>query len=414
MNSHRIYYGYIITFFAFIIMCLQWGIIYSFGVFLKPLIVEFGWSRAVTSSAFSISSVIGGLVAIYMGSLNDRFGPRLVMSLCGFLLGTGCILVSFTQTILQFYLFFGVIIGISMGGQFTPLMSTVARWFIVRRGFISGIVAAGIGIGALFGLPIANLLLLSYGWRLAFIIIGALALVVIITSAQFMRSAPTELHPMDLNMPLENQFEPDRTNEDATLSQAIRNQQFWFYIITGFCYGYVLFSLAVHIVAHAIDEGFSPTLAVTILSTFGGLSVIGKVIFGRVLDKIGSRNTMLIGFSMINIAFIILIFAKGGSAIFISAGIFGFFYGAITVSMSPITAVLFGLKSHGLILGVYGACVTLGGALGPYFTGYIFDHLSSYKWAFIACTVVSVFGFLSTVKLKLRRIKVAKDPIILS
>jgi OFA family oxalate/formate antiporter-like MFS transporter len=407
MNDAKIYYGYIIIFFAFIIMSVQWAVIYSFGVFLKPLVAEFGWSRAVTSGAFSISSIIGGLVAIYMGSLNDRLGPRFVMSLCGFLLGIGCMLVSRTETILHFYLSFGIIIGISMGGQFTPLMSTVVRWFFARRGVMSGIVVSGVGVGALLGPQLANLLLFHYGWRTAYTIIGAMALVIIMASAQLLKREPPKLHPMDSSVLSEKRTAPENIKEGATLLQASCNYQFWLYVLTGFCYGYALFSLTVHIMAHAIDKGISPTLAVSILSTFGGLSIMGKVIFGRVLDRIGSKNTVIVGFSMISIAFVCLIMAQGSYAIFTGAGIFGFFYGAITVSMSPMTAVLFGLKSHGLILGVYGTSVTLGGALGPYFTGCIYDHSGSYKVAFIACTVVCVLGIVSAAKIKQMRITLA-------
>ena len=131
------YYGYVIVALAFLIMVIQWGVIYSFGVYFKPMIAEFGWTRAMTSGAFSIAFILSGLVVVYMGWLNDRLGPRFVMSLCGLLLGTGCLLLSRTDSLWRFYLYYGVVIGLAMGGNFIPLISTVARWFAANRGLMT-------------------------------------------------------------------------------------------------------------------------------------------------------------------------------------------------------------------------------------------------------------------------------------
>jgi len=179
----RLYYGYIVVAAAFIIMAVTWGASVSYGVFFKPMLAEFGWTRAVTSGAFSLSMLMQGLLAIMMGRLNDRFGPRIVATICGVVMGLGYLLVSQVSAVWQLYLFYGVIIGVGMSGTLVPLLSTVVRWFTKRRSMMSGIVMMGQTTGALFGPAAANWLILTYDWRLSFLILGILVLVVIVLAA---------------------------------------------------------------------------------------------------------------------------------------------------------------------------------------------------------------------------------------
>ncbi len=129
----KFFYGHIVVIAAFFVILAMHGLHYAFGVFFKPMLTEFGWTRAMTSGAFSLSQVVQGLLAIAMGALTDRFGPRVAMTLCGFLLGLGFLLTSQISALWQLYLFYGVIIGAGMGGAFVPLMTTVARWFVEKR-----------------------------------------------------------------------------------------------------------------------------------------------------------------------------------------------------------------------------------------------------------------------------------------
>ncbi|MFC1937989.1 MFS transporter, partial [Chloroflexota bacterium] len=132
-NKPRIFYGYIIIAAAFCIIGLNMGTNRSFGVFLEPVLSEFGWSRAVISGAFTLCLVVSGLLAIVAGRLTDRFGPRLVVIVCALFMGSGYLLMSQVSNIWQLYLFYGVLGGIGMSGFMAPLSSLVARWFVKRR-----------------------------------------------------------------------------------------------------------------------------------------------------------------------------------------------------------------------------------------------------------------------------------------
>ncbi len=136
-RNPRFFYGYGMVLATFGIMVMAGGIWVSFGVFFEPMLTEFGWTRATLSGAGSLRMFIAALLGIAGGRLTDEFGPRPVVTVCGLFLGLGFFLMSRISTIWQLYLVFGVITGVGMSGLFVPLISTVARWFVKRRGMMT-------------------------------------------------------------------------------------------------------------------------------------------------------------------------------------------------------------------------------------------------------------------------------------
>ena len=128
-------------------MCII-GLSLSMGVFFKPILSEFGWTRAVTSAAWAILNIFTGIFYIISSWLNDKIGPRIVAMLCGLLAAAGFVLMSQIQNVWGLYLFYGVLIGTSIS-VFTPLLSTVARWFVRQRTLMTGILLGGAGLGGL-------------------------------------------------------------------------------------------------------------------------------------------------------------------------------------------------------------------------------------------------------------------------
>ena len=413
MISHKInpptegksgfFYGYLIVGASLLIMSIMWGGYYAFGVFFKPLLNEFGWTKAITSGAFSLASILNGLLNIATGKLTDKFGPRMVMTVCGLFLGLGFMLMSQIRDIFHLYLFYGIFIGAGMSGSFIPLTSTVARWFLKRRGLMTGIVTAGTGIGALIGPPVASRLIFIYGWRMSYLILGSISLLVVVLSAQLIKRDPKQVGQVPYG---ENQIEEDRWNlrvEGFSLREAAHASKFWIFCMTGFCYGYCVFAIMVHVIPYAIESGISATRAASILATIGGFAILGKVLLGRVGDIVGSRRTLMLGFILISVALIGLVSTKIGWMLFLIAGLFGFAYGGIAVSHSPLVAELFGLRSHGLIFGVFAVSVSLGAATGPFLTGYLFDVTNSYQMAFLLCAIIGLTGILFAVFLRQSR-----------
>ncbi len=400
-KNPKFFYGYVVVLASFIIMVLMFGTLYTFGIFFNPLLAEFGWTRAITSGAFALSFLLQGLLGMGMGRLTDRFGPRMVIVISGLFLGSGYLLMSQIGAIWQLYLFYGVIVGIGMSGTYVALMATVPRWFVKRRGMMSGIVMAGIGAGTMIMSPAANWLISKYEWRISYIIIGSIALVLIILAAQFLRRDPGQKGQLPYGA---DEVKTENTGlklGEASFQEAMRNRQFWIVCVMFFCFGFSLYIVLVHVVPHAIELGISTASAASILAIIGGLSIAGKIIMGSTVDRIGSRGVMIIGFILISVALLWLLVATEIWMLYLFAAIFAFGYGGCAAAQSPMVAEMFGLRSVGAILGFASFSFTVGGAIGPFLAGWLFDMSGRYAVSFLVAAAVSIIGLILIVSSRL-------------
>ncbi len=396
----RFFYGYIVVGTALLIMVVVFGAYNSFGVFFEPMLTDFGWTRTMTSGGYSLSWIMQGLLGVIMGRFTDRFGPRVVLTICGFLLGLGYLLMSQISTVWQLYLFYGVIIGAGVGSSWVPIASTAVRWFVKRRNLMTGIVLTGLSVGTLIAPPVASRLISAYGWRISYIIVGSIVLVVVILLAQLLRRDPTQVgqRPYGENEGEKQEFILE--THSLSLGEAVNTKQLWLVSGMFFCFGFCVYTIIAHIVLHAIELGVSSISAANILATIGGLSIVGRVALGSVADRIGNRQAFIIGFTLMAAALFWLVPAKEVWALYLFAVIFGFAFGGCATSESPLVAELFGLSSHGLILGFINLLgFTFGAAIGPLIAGYIFDMTNTYQLAFIVCAATAVVGLILAVLL---------------
>jgi len=397
----RFFYGYIIVAVAFTIQVLAWGINSTFGVFFIPLSTEFGWTRAMLSGASSLCFFLMGLVGIVAGRLNDRLGPRLVMTACGLSLGLGYLLMSQVGAIWHFYLFYGVIVALGMSGADVSLLSTVARWFVKRRGMMSGVIKAGAGVGMLIMPLVAHWLISIYGWRTSYAVFGSAVLALSVSAAQALRRDPGKkgLLPDGDEVEVE-----DKTPEASRLSlkQAIHTRQFWLlsamFLLFVFCANTVI----IHIYPHAVDLGMSSTTAANILATIGGASIAGRFVMGSAGDRVGNKLALLIDLALLTLALLWLQLAREEWMLYAFAALYGFAHGGLFALISPVVAELFGLSSHGIILGIVTFSGTVGGTIGPVLAGYIFDITGSYQFDFLVLAAASVIATLLTTNIKLK------------
>jgi MFS family permease len=397
----RFFYGYIIVAASTLIILLTYGVRTSFGVFFKPMINEFYWTRALTSGAVTLSMVMQGLWGILMGRLNDKFGSRLVITLCCFISGLGLLLMSLTNSAWQLYLFYGVLIGVGMGGVFVALFSTVTRWFVKRRGVMTGIVAAGIGAGTLVVAPLSNWLISIYDWRVSYLILGGVVIVIGMITAQFLRRDPTQMSLVPYGYNKKNRENTlSGVTKGLSLKETVYTRQFWMVAIIFFCLGYGIFSITVHIVPHITDLQISATTAATILATSGGIQAIGGIVLGGIADKIGNRRVLVISFILISAAMFWLLPIRSVWVFYLWAIVYGLGVSGGGIMEPIIVAELFGMKSHGLILGVVSFVFTIGGAVGPLATGYIFDFTGNYQIAFLLCAVLGIVAIILGTVLK--------------
>lgn len=391
----RFFYGYIIAAIGLFIQALAFGTYSTFGVFFIPISAEFGWTRAITSGPRSLSFFLMGLLGIIAGRVNDRVGPRMVVTISGLFLGLGYLLMSQVNTIWHFYLFYGVIIALGMGSADIPLLSTLARWFVRKRGMMSGILKVGAGLGMLVMPLVANWLISNYGWRTSSIIMGLVALVLGILAAQFLRRDPgqTGLLPdgdevKEKSIKLEaNRF---------SLKQAIHTRQFWMLSAIYFLFVFCSQTVMVHIYPHAVDLGIAEVTATNILATIGVASIAGRLTMGSAGDKVGNKLVITIALIILAVALLWLQLAREVWMLYAFAVLYGFAHGGLFTLTSPTVAELFGLSSHGVIYGTVAFIGAIGGTIGPVMAGYIFDITGSYQRAFLICAVFGIIGIILT------------------
>ena len=390
----RFVYGYIVVFAAFIMIVLAWGTFFSFGIFFNPLLIEFGWTRAVTSGAFTLASLILGFLSIVTGRLSDRFGSRIVATICGFILGLGFILMSQISAIWQLYLFYGVIVATGIAGCWAPLIATVARLFVNRRGLMIGIVTSGVGLGTVIIPLVAARLISSHGWRTSYIILGIIVLVLIISAAQFLRRAPRQIGQLPYD---ENEIKQESLASEArgfSLVEASHTRQFWMSCVMYFCFGFFSHTITVHIVPHATELGIPPISAANILAIIGGLGFIGRIIVGSASDRIGIKSSLIFVFILVSAVLFWLQLAEELWMLYLFAVIYGFTCAGLSALQSLMAAELFGLGSLGIIVGSLTFSFTTGGAIGALLAGHIFDITESYYIAFLVCAILSIVGFM--------------------
>ncbi len=409
LQSPEFFYGYIIVLITFLISVVAEGVLYTFGVFFEPILSDFGWSRAVTSAASSIGIGLELPIAIIAGRLTDKFGPRVVLTICGLSWGFGFLLLSRAETVWQLYLFYGLGVGLGMGLYWSPVISLIPRWFVKRRALMMGIVTSGIGVGQLIFPPLANWLIVTYGWRNSFIIIGSIALIIIVISAQFLKNMPGSTLPDgDNQVKQENSEDSVIKTTGFTLTEAMHTRQFWMFEVMFFSWFFSLAVAMVHSVIHAIGIGMSVTSSAFILSIIGITGIFSRLVFGRLADVTGLKPVVMISYILMTLCFLWLLVAGEPWMLYLFAAVYGIAYGVVETLQSTILADLFGVKFLGTISGMSTAIGGIGWIVGPALAGYIFDVRGSYQIAFLICAVLEFVGLVLCAFLPLSRVK--KEP----
>ena len=393
-------YGHVIAASCFCIQAVGIGTYLSYGVLFNPLIDEFGWSRASISGAASMAFLLMGFLGIGVGKLNDRMGPRILMTVSGIFFGLGYFLMSRLEAIWQLYLFFGVIFGIGLSTIDVIALSTIARWFVRKRGIVTGIVKVGTGFGQMVIPFLASVLIIRYGWRSSCVIIGVAMLIILVAIAQLLRRDPGQMGLAPDGAASGSKDGPVSDIEGLSLREAVRTRQFWTICASMLAILFCLLTVMVHIVPYAQEMNVSPTRAASVLSTIAGVSMAGRFISGIAIDRIGSKRVIIFCFILLVAGLLWLQIATELWMLYLFAVVYGVAHGGFFTAFSPLIAEFFGIKFHGSLFGVAMFSGNLGGSLGPITAGYVFDITGAYAGAIWICTVVAIFGFVLLTLLK--------------
>lgn len=396
-RERNIYYGWVVLFVAFITMFVVMGFRFSFGVFYVAILEDTGWQRAETAAIFSTAMVVYAFTSILAGALFDWLGPRVLFPAGSALMGAGLMLCSTIQTLWQFYLYYGVLVGVAyaMVGFITH-MAYVPRWFVRRRGLATSLALSGIGVGALVFAPLSHTLIEMLGWRATFFATGLTCLLILVPlTAIFHRTSPESigLHPDGDPAP---EGAPGKTlQEGATLGKAVKNPAFWMLFLAVFTVGFCNMTLVVHQTRLLVDIGFTLALASTLLGLTGFLRSLGGTIWGPLSDRIG--RTPCIWFlcvaGLLSLGFLIMTTRFPSLPLLLG---FILLWGAGYTGISPIYAAtvadLFQGRHLGKILGMLDQGFGMGAASGPLLAGMVFDRYGTYEpmlWGLMASVIIT-------------------------
>lgn len=381
-TRYRVVFGACLTQFTVI------GLLFAFGLFFNPLQDEFGWSRTLISSASSLSFFMMGVLAIPGGRLNDRFGPRVVLTMTGTAYALGFLLLSQVTAPWQMFAIFGLFMGLGLGTHDVVTLGTIARWFEHRRGIMSGVVKTGTALGQISIPPVVAALLLAYGWRQALIVMGLAGAVLLLIAARSMESPP------DLRTSAQVSKSGGRSFAEARATRV-----FWTLCAIQLLFFPAMMSVPMHLAVHGTDLGMSTARAATLLSVLGATSIAGRLTVGTLADRIGGKRAFLMCFTILLGSLLAFAGTTAHGLLYVVVAFYGFSHGGLFTVVSPLVAEYFGMRAHGAIFGTILFFGTLGGAAGPIAVGRIFDMTDSYRLAFLMLATLAAIGLALVVSL---------------
>jgi len=399
----KIFYGWWIVLASSIICGLGFGTwMYSFGVFFKPMMAEFGWSRAMTAGAYSLRSIQGGIASPILGWLIDKYGGRVIIFWGAVVSGLGCVMMYCVNSLWSFYVINGVILSIGMGAMlYLSTFTIITRWFSRRLTLSLSLMSVGAGLGGLICPPVSAALIGRAGWRMAFVLTGVAIWAMVLPLTLVIRNTPEEKGLQadgDEASPVIQSPEypeilagPSNLTTDFTLRQALSSKPFWMLVGCFFFQGLAQSAVVVHAVPALTDAGISSAVAALSLGLVLAVSIIGRLLFGYLGDRIEKRILFMICFAMVSAGTLALMEARTMPMTILFIALFGVGYGG-TIPLDPaIRAEIFGRTAFAKIQGIMSPLLMVSNAAGPILAGYFFDVSGSYRSSFLMMALLA-FG----------------------
>jgi len=418
-EKRGIYQGWFVVATVTTMLAVTSGARFLFGVVLKPLSEEFGWSREALSSAVTINVVILTLLQPLIGIAVDRWGSRRIL-----LLGTlGTALLSLPITLAtqlwQIYLFYSVIAAVSFAAM-SPvnIVKLISGWFTKRRGLALSISSSGAAFGQLAVIPIATWVMAQFGWRISY---WSIAIVVVAAMLPigwlFIRDAPAGATD-DADAPPVTPSEARAAAAEGpkiSIWQAIRIPAYWQLSFGFFVCGYTMSFTQVHMVPYFLDmpEHSAMTMqsvAATALAVVGGASILGALLIGYLADRVGHRVMLAVTYFLRGLSFFILLLAGSNiTGIFIAAVVMGVSWTSTTPLTSAMSADIYGRASIGTIFGFIFSAMNIGVGVGSMIAARDYDITGNYHMALM---INAFLGFAAAAVVQTVRIRPLVPPSV--
>jgi MFS family permease len=390
-------------------MIISYGVRYSFGVFVKPMLAEYNWPMTIIQLGASINLILYACTGVLTGWLLDRVAPRWVMIAGILATSAGLILGSFVTTPLELYLSYGVLVGAGSAGCGMVVTSVaIGKWFDRYRGIAIGISSMGIGVGTMLMAPLAGYIVKYYGWRNGFLIIGMILLTIGIFISYFFMGKydPSQIGLLpDGDLPDENvRFSPvaDTLKAKVSLKPVLKTLQFWILVFCNVCAVMTVMMTFNLQIAHAIHNGINELEAAAALGIIGISGSCGKFFFGWLSDRVrDAKFAASAGFGIMAIGMFVLYKAQSVGVLYSYALIYGFGYGSLAPVMPYMISERFGRQAMGA---AYGALIFfatgVGGSIGPMLGGYIYDKTGAFDLGWVISMVALIVVAVTILVLK--------------
>jgi sugar phosphate permease len=416
------YYGWFIISLCFLTTLTSAGVRSSPSVLIHPLEAEFGWSRTMIASAVSMNLLLFGVAAPVSGWLIDRIGPRMMM------LGSLTILivgVSGTMMMTEFWQFFlvwGIIVGIGAGGVGSVLTATVGnRWFVARRGLALGILGSASSTGQIIFLPLFMAMITYAGWRQGSMALIVVAVILLPLIFLFMRDDPSEvgLEPYGADDP-----NAARAGNKASLRgmpakhatitarEVVTSPTFWLLCSSFFvCGGTANGLIGTHLIPHEIEIGIPQIAAAGLLGLMGALNMVGTIFSGWMVDKVQPQKWLALVYALRGCWLLLLPFVRDYVGLVVFAIIYGLDWFATVPPSMAITADTFGRQNVGKVYGWIFMSHQIGAAIMASAAGAVRTYLGSYDIAFLAGGIVAMLAATCAFNIKPQPKETPQPPI---
>jgi MFS family permease len=394
-QDRDINYGWVMVLVVFVLSGLAFGSMASISVFLKPVSLEFGWSRGQTSFAYSIASFASAAFGVIWGQVADKYGTRwfgftgaICMSLVLFALSS-------LDSIFQFYLLYFLFGAMGSALLFSPLYANVGFWFRENPGLALGLAASGGAIGQAFIPHLSGILIESSGWKAAYIDLAIIYILIALPISFLIKESPWRISART-----------DSEQEETDFPLSEKEVVAWISFAVIFCC--VCMSIPImHLVPLLTDKGFSMEFATSVLMLLMFCGAFGRILGGMLGDYIGALPgyiLMSLGQTVFVIWFPHLI---SPSTIYIMAALFGFTYSGVMSSILVCTRMMVSAKYGARAMSLTSFFGWIGMGLGGFLGGYFFDIYGDYIWAFTFAGISGVINlfilFLFTLYIKKKR-----------
>jgi sugar phosphate permease len=396
------YYGWFVISLCFLTTLTSAGVRSSPSVLIHPLEAEFGWSRTLIASAVSMNLLLFGLAAPISGYLIDRFGPRKLMmgSLTLLIIGVSGTMVM--TEFWQFFLVWGVIVGLGAGGVGSVLTATVGnRWFVAKRGLALGILGSASSTGQIIFLPLFMAMITYAGWRLGSMTLIVVALLILPLIFFFMRDDPSEvgLEPYGAGDPAAARLGATSLrgmpakNATITAKEVVGHPTFWLLAGSFFvCGGTANGLIGTHLIPHEIEIGIPQIAAASVLGIMGGLNMVGTIFSGWMVDRVKPQRWLALVFTLRGVSLLILPFVKDFTGLVYFAIIYGLDWFATVPPTMAITADTFGRQNVGRVYGWIFMSHQFGAAIMASTAGAIRTWMGDYQFAFLSGGVIAMIA----------------------